>query len=156
MNKCQFFQLPSVPGLPVVFFAVIQTGCIVGATVRLRMNVPAQRWITLHATCRPQLPEPKPKSTLEAYWAGSVSASVQRAYRSGNCAGARAPFCTERCRTQNHRVNADFCQPCQKAIEAEAERLLQPFCACGRVIGECDGSRTGCRRSGPRSVGGKQ
>lgn len=81
MDKCQFFQLPSVPGVPVVFFAVIQTGCIVGATVRMKA---VHHWTTLHATCHPQAPEPKPKSTLEAYWAGSVSASVQRAYRSGN------------------------------------------------------------------------
>jgi hypothetical protein len=29
---------------------------------------------------------------------------------------------------------------------AEADRVCEPFCACGRVVSQCDGSRRGCGR----------
>lgn len=39
----------------------------------------------------------------------------------------------------------------EREAELEAERYTQPFCACGRIVGECDGSRRGCRTMGSRS-----
>jgi len=34
-----------------------------------------------------------------------------------------------------------------------ADRFTQPFCACGRIVGECDGSRSGCgKRSSPKKA----
>ena len=39
------------------------------------------------------------------------------------------------------------CDGCGLAIEERAARdgMSLPFCACGRRLGECDGSRKGCR-----------
>lgn len=54
----------------------------------------------------------------------------------------------------NDEVETDLAEirAVQSAIDDEceaelmAERYLQPFCACGRVVSECDGSRRACVR----------
>lgn len=35
-----------------------------------------------------------------------------------------------------------LCWPCSDQLRADT--LLEPFCACGRVISQCDSSRKGC------------
>jgi hypothetical protein len=78
---------------------------------------------------------------------------------SGEARGCRVnnqdKCCRPECRSSTHQVNHDYCIDCERARRAREslpfgldrpEALLEPFCACGRVVSRCDGSRRGCRR----------
>lgn len=41
---------------------------------------------------------------------------------------------------------ADAQAECDRWNARVASTTIEPFCACGRVVSECDGSRRGCRR----------
>jgi len=49
----------------------------------------------------------------------------------------------------DHEAAAESPTPAMSDPVRYAEGVCQPFCACGRRISECDGSRAGCRKGGP-------
>ncbi len=66
-----------------------------------------------------------------------------------------------KCRIATNLVNLDICRACSlrddpaehsllDPIEANAAGIYEPFCACGRRISQCDGSRRGCSHAPPK------